>query len=115
MRIPRPIATVGVAGILAVAAPAGLAHADSTPQPRATGVFLYFNYNDGQKALVNPADDRCLTINADNIAGPLSNLTDREAVVFTGPGCNGPSFTIPRGLTTYNPFPQLKSVLFPSD
>jgi hypothetical protein len=114
MRISRPLAAVGVAGVLAVAAPAGFAHADSTPQPRAEGVFLYFNFNDGQQALVNPASDRCLDINAQNIAGPLTNLTNGVAYVFTRPGCNGPSFAIPKGAVTYNPFPELRSVLFPA-
>ncbi len=118
MHFPRPLATVGLAGALALAAPAGLAHADAgTPQPQvhATGVFLYFNYNDGQLALVNPPNDRCLPIDAQNIAGPVSNLTDRDAWVFTLPGCNGAAFKVPRSASQYIPFPSLKSVLFPVD
>ena len=115
MRIPRPLAAVGLAGAFALAAPAGLAYADSTPQPRATGQFLYFNYYDGQQALVNPPNDRCLPVDAQNIAGPISNLTDRDAWTFTFPGCNGAAFKVPRGTTTYVPFPETKSVLFPVD
>jgi hypothetical protein len=114
MRIPRPVAAIGVAGFLAVAAPVGLAHADAAPQPRATGNFYYWNYNDGQVALVNPPSDRCLQINADNIAGPITNLTDRNALVFTGPSCDGVAFPIFRGASTYVPFEHLKSVLFPA-
>ena len=114
MRIPRSLAAVGLGGVLAVAAPAGLAHADSTPQPRATGNFIYFNRVDGEIALINPPNDRCLEIRADNIAGPVSNLTDRDAIAFTLPGCTGAAFKVSAHSTTYVPFAELRSVLFPA-
>ncbi|WP_034270426.1 hypothetical protein [Actinospica robiniae] len=113
MRISRPLAAVGLAGALAVAAPAGAAFADATPQPRAAGNFIYWNYNTGENALINPANDRCLRIDADNIAGPLTNLTDRDALVFTGINCDGAAFRVPARAITYGPFPKYLSVLFP--
>jgi hypothetical protein len=114
MRIPHFVAALGVAGVLAGAVPVGVAHADTTPQPRAVGNFLYFNKYDGQVALVNPPNDRCLPVRADNIAGPVSNLTDRDAIAFTLPDCTGPAFKISAHSTTYVPFPELRSVLFPA-
>jgi hypothetical protein len=115
MRISRPLAAVGLAGAFALAAPAGLAYAESKPQPRATGQFLYWNRNDGQQALVNPPNDRCLSIDAQNVAGPISNLTDRDAYVFTLPNCNGAVFKVFAHSTTYVPFADTRSVLFPVD
>ena len=113
MRISRPLAAVGLAGAFALAAPAGAAFAGASPQPRAADSFSSWNYNSGQTQLVNPADDRCLPIDADNIAGPLANLTDRDAIVFVGAACDGPSYRVPAHSVGYAPFPKLKSVLFP--
>jgi hypothetical protein len=114
MNIPRPLAALGAAGAIALAAPAGLAHAD-TVQPRATGVFTYFDDATGQQTLIDPPDSTCLPIDGQGYAGPVSNLTGNLAIVFLLPGCIGPSFAVLPGQTTYTPLPEFASVAFPAN
>jgi hypothetical protein len=111
MNIPRPLAALGAAGAIALAAPAGLAHAD-TVQPRAAGDFIYFNNTAGQLALIDPPSSECLPIDGQGYAGPVSNQTDNLAIVFLLPGCIGPSFAVFPGRTTFTPFPEFASVAF---
>lgn len=113
MNIPRSLAALGAAGAIALAVPAGLAHAD-TVQPRATGVFTYFNDTTGQQALIDPPSSRCLPIDGQGYAGPLSNQTDDLAIVFLFPGCIGPSFAVLPGQTTFTVLPEFASVAFPA-
>lgn len=113
MNIHRPLAALGAAGAIALAAPAGLAHAD-TVQPRATGVFTYFNDASGQHALIDPPNSMCLPVTGQGYAGPVTNLTDTLAVVYVLPGCIGPNFAVLPGQSVGEVAP-FSSVLFLAD
>jgi hypothetical protein len=109
---PPPLAAVGAAAALALAAPAALAHAGTIqPQPRAGGEFVYYSFA-GQHRLVNPASNWCITISGQPEAGPVSTLTDDEAIVFLLPDCTGPAFGISQGQTSTVPLPEYTSVIF---
>ena len=86
MIIPRPLAALGAAGAIALATPAGLAHAD-TVQPRAAGVFIYFTQNTANR-LVDPPSHECLPI--DGASGVVDNRTESTATLYSDPDCQYP-------------------------
>lgn len=111
MSISRSLATIGAA--LALAAPAGLAHADSVaPQTYATGLFFYANQSVGRQFLVDPQTEVCLPIDGQPDAGPVMNRTDAVAIVFMLPDCLGPGYLVPPGQSADVPFPMFESVEF---
>lgn len=113
MRLSPYLAVLGAAGALCLAAPAALAYADGVaPQPRAAGVFFYENVFSGSHRLTDPPSDRCLRIDGQTVAGPVTNRTDEVAIVFELPDCFGPSYTVRQEQTRDVPFPVFRSVLF---
>jgi len=89
MRILRSLGTIGAGGALTLAAlafPVALAHA-APVQPRANGVFVYYDADGEQQTLTDPANLTCYKIDAP-LDYPVLNYTDGTAVLFNNPDCS---------------------------